>query len=520
MSTRIPIRFKLAALFGLVAGGLTLVFSLIVLDLERQALVDQMISLGGTITTELARHAKTPLLQEDTLALNLLVQELKKGDGVVEALVLDRDLRIRGASRVERVGEVYGLPAALDPKGLDRRAMGRLAVYPDPPLASGHSTIAFLSPVTFSDLQVGYALVAFARSLIDARVAEARRRIFLVGTLLGALGLAASLYLARRVSRPIVRLAEGSQSIARGDIAHRIEPWRVGGPDELSDLVDAFNDMAEALRQKELIKGAFSRYVGHQIVEEVLKEPDRTRLAGRRQVVSVLFADICGFTALSERMDPERVLGILNEFFGILTEIIHRFRGTVDKFMGDSIMAVFGSPGSVPDHALRAVMAAVCMQKMVAHLNAQRQARGEAPVIFRIGVNTGEVIVGNLGSDERMEFAVIGDPVNVAHRLQGITPGGSVYITDATFRQVQDIVVAQPHPAESVRGRQRLVSILEVLDLTGDLSRDLDAYVEQRLARLGDTNGATPFGVERPSFGAGRRTAAEDDSEPRGAIGA
>lgn len=494
MSVRIPIRFKLAALFGLVVAAVTVVFTLVVFDQEQHALVGQMRELGGTITTELARQAKAPLLQDDTLVLNLFVQELKKSEGVADALILDRELRIRGASRVERVGQRYTLPDDLDPTAIER-----LGIYPDPPLTPGHSTIAFVAPVTYSDLRVGYVLVAFTREIIDARLAEARTRILVTAAILALVGIVGSLLLARRVSRPIVRLAEGTKAIGNGDYGHRIERWRVAGPDELSDLVESFNGMAEALRQKELIKGAFSRYVGHQIVEEVLKEPDRTRLAGRRQEVSVLFADICGFTALSERLDPERVLGILNEFFGFLTEITHRFRGTVDKFMGDSVMAVFGSPGSMPDHALRAVMAAVCMQKMVERLNRRREARGEDPIIFRIGVNTGEVIVGNLGSDERMEFAVIGDPVNVAYRLQGIAPGGSVYITDATFRQVQDIVVYRPLPAESVRGRQQAVAVLEVLDLTRELSSDLEAYVEQRLARLPepDGDGRLPRGALR-----------------------
>src|SRR5574341_1096088 len=104
---RIPIRLKLAGLFALIISGVTLVMTLVILDQERQALVGQMVQLGGTIATELARHSKAPLLQEDTLALNLLVQELKKSEGVAEALILDRELRIRGASRVERVGKVY-----------------------------------------------------------------------------------------------------------------------------------------------------------------------------------------------------------------------------------------------------------------------------------------------------------------------------------------------------------------------------------------------------------------------------
>lgn len=476
---RIPIRLKLAVLFGLVIGAVTLVLSLVILDQERQALLGQVIQFGGTIATEVARQSKAPLLQEDALTLGLLVQELEKNENVAEALILDRDLRIRGAARVELVGQRYRFPPGIDPARLDH-----LRVYPDPPLTPGYSTITFIAPVTYSGLRIGYTLVAFERDLIDAQLSETRRRILLAGAVLGLLGVAASFLLARRVSRPIVRLAEGTSAVATGDFGHRIEPWRVLGPDELTDLVDSFNAMAEALQQKELIKGAFSRYVGHQIVEEVLKDPERIRLGGTRQQVTVLFADICGFTALAERLDPEQVMGILNEFFGHLTEITHKFRGTVDKFMGDSIMAVFGSPDWVPDHALRAVMAAVCMQKMVRRLNQQRQARSEMPVVFRIGVNTGEVIVGNLGSEERMEFAVIGDPVNVAYRLQGIAPGGSVYITDATYRQVQDIVVSRPLPAESVRGRQRQVAIFEVLDLARELSLELDAYVDHRLARL------------------------------------
>ena len=207
--------------------------------------------------------------------------------------------------------------------------------------------------------------------------------------------------------------------------------------------------------QKHLLRDTIARYVSPEMCEEILKNPALLQLGGRRQEVTVLFADIKGFTAMTEGMDPEAVVEVLNTYFTEMVELVFEHQGTLDKYVGDALMAVFGVPVPLAHAANRAVECALAMQFRLAQMRAQKRTpiRG-----IRMGINTGEVIVGNIGSVKRMDFTVIGDAVNVAARLQELAKEleADTLVSEATFGQVEGQFRMLFSPLEPVvlRGRQ------------------------------------------------------------------
>ncbi len=189
-------------------------------------------------------------------------------------------------------------------------------------------------------------------------------------------------------------------------------------------------------QERHVLRDTFSRYVSPELCEEILKNPGLLALGGRRQEVTVLFADIRNFTSMSETMAPEAVVEVLNTYFTEMVDLVFKFQGTLDKFVGDALMAVFGVPLPLPQAATRAVECALAMQR---HLK-RMQAAGLTPIQgMRIGINTGEAIVGNIGSNKRMDFTVVGDVVNVAARLQELAKEveADTLISEATFQALE-----------------------------------------------------------------------------------
>src|SRR5262249_50413305 len=235
---------------------------------------------------------------------------------------------------------------------------------------------------------------------------------------------------------------------------------------ELGTLTWSFNQMARSPREKEMIKRALTRYVAREVVEEVLKDPEQMILTGERREVTVLFCDIQGFTPLAERLTPEEVVSLLNEFYTLMIETTFKHDGTLDKFLGDAVMAVFGAPLAHPDHAIRSVRTAVDMRNGIAELNERRVAQGKAPIGIGIGLSLGEVVAGTVGTEDRMEYTVIGDSVNLAARLvANARPAGRILISGRTYEAVTDLVQVKDLGPLKVKGKEEQVEVYEVLSL-------------------------------------------------------
>lgn len=214
-------------------------------------------------------------------------------------------------------------------------------------------------------------------------------------------------------------------------------------------------------REKRRIKEAFGTYVSPVVVDQLLSHPELAELGGRRAVLTVLFSDLADFTPISEEMDPEELVAFLNEYLTEMTEVVLRHEGTVDKFEGDAIMAFFGAPLPLPDHPARAVKAALEMQRSLDSLRRRWAEEGKPQVRMRIGINTGEVVVGNMGSHKKMDYTVMGDAVNLAARLEGVNKvyrtevlmSGSTYESSGVTAREIDIV--------RVKGKAQAVRIYE-----------------------------------------------------------
>jgi adenylate cyclase len=219
-------------------------------------------------------------------------------------------------------------------------------------------------------------------------------------------------------------------------------------------------------REKHKIKNIFSKYVSDVLVEELLRSPE-LKLGGEKKEITVLFSDIRGFTTMSEKMQPEEVVHILNEYLSEMTEAIFVNKGTLDKFVGDAVMALFNTPAPLKDHALCAVRTAFLMKKKLAALNEKWIKEGKHPLKIGIGINTGEAIAGNMGSMKRMEYTVIGDTVNLASRLESATKGlgAEILISDHTYEQVKDHVRVKRFDNITVKGKEELLTVYDVVEL-------------------------------------------------------
>jgi HD-GYP domain-containing protein (c-di-GMP phosphodiesterase class II) len=227
------------------------------------------------------------------------------------------------------------------------------------------------------------------------------------------------------------------------------------------------NQMVMAIENSKLsnLRYAFSRYISHQLVDGILSDPDEIKLGGERRRVAILFADIRGFTSMAEKMKPEEVVDLLNTYLSGLTDIVFKFEGTLDKYIGDCVMAVFGAPISHYNDAERATITAIEMQNYVREINARRVKEGLPEVKIGIGVNTGHVISGNMGSIDRMDYTVIGDAVNIAARLESIAGRGQILVTKEVFDEVRYVVDADFLDTINVKGRAQPVDVYEVRGL-------------------------------------------------------
>ncbi len=218
-------------------------------------------------------------------------------------------------------------------------------------------------------------------------------------------------------------------------------------------------------KEKKFIKNMFQRYVSSQVVDELIKNPEMLALGGQRRRLSIFFSDIRGFTSMSEKMEPEEIVAILNEYLTEMTEIIFKYKGTLDKFIGDAVMAIWGAPHHLSNHAELAIRAALEMQKKVIELCERWEKQGRKKIGIGMGINTGDVVIGNMGSANFSDYTVIGDNVNLAARLEENAKAGQILISQATFEEVADIVRVKKMPPLKVKGKERPVDVYEVLEI-------------------------------------------------------
>jgi class 3 adenylate cyclase len=328
---------------------------------------------------------------------------------------------------------------------------------------------------------VNLKMAAWSHSAVKA-TGQRERRVFWLTiaatTSTVLLGMTVAALITNRLSRPVRSLATAMRDVQQGNLNIQLP---VGSTDEVGRLTDAFNFFVKELRSKERMKQTFGKYIDPRILEHVLAQPGAEAVASGRRDMTVLFADLVGFTGLSERLTPLLMVTLLNRHFGLQALAVQEHHGVVDKFVGDSVMAFWGSPFVKPEE--HAVLACRSAQAQLVALDALRRElpditglRRDLPAIdLCIGICTGEVVVGNIGSENTRSYTVIGDTVNLSARLERANRvyGTQILLGETTAQAIGSQFEMREIDIISVKGKTETTRVFELMAAAGRLSEEL-----------------------------------------------
>ena len=291
---------------------------------------------------------------------------------------------------------------------------------------------------------------------------------FTGGFLLCLLGALYGLLFAATISRPIVRLEAGVKEVGQGNFAVAVPET---GLKEVVSLAHTFNQLGgqliDYMEKRDFIRDTFGRYVTQEVVKRLLENREALEMGGETREVTILMSDLRGFTALIADMDPEDVITFLNRFLGKMIENLTDYQAVIDEIVGDGILAFFGAPEPREDHPARAVACALAMQNAMDEINALNEAEGLPRLEMGVAVNTGQVVVGNIGSERRAKYSVVGSHVNFTSRIESYAVGGQVLISSSTYARVKDLVEVGSVLQVDLKGVPGPATIYEVEGIGG-----------------------------------------------------
>jgi len=362
----------------------------------------------------------------------------RRGSGASRAEVIDAELAAATARRAPLERE-----ATFEFDHHDERYLGRAV------------------PLTVGDLKWLVEVVVPERDYTEQIDAEARLAV-LLGALALGVALIGGIALAGWIAQPLRELAQLARRIRQGHLDVAAVPR---SRDEIGVLARAMNDMARALRDRDFIRETLGRYVSPELAEEVLRDREAVQMGGEVREVAMLMSDLRGFSELSERLGPAAMIGLLNRYLARMTPVILQHRGVIDEFIGDAIFVLFGAPFSRPDDPERAVRCAWAMQEALAAFNLDNRSHGLPELSMGIGLHLGPVVAGNIGSSDRVKYGVVGPAVNLTARIQALSSGGEVLLSDALLARVSSIVSVTPGRQERVKGVSEPITVYRLLEV-------------------------------------------------------
>jgi len=453
----IPIWLQFSIASTLIIVAIIFIISMINLQHQKENLYQQTTKIGMVSLNYFSNNARIPLLDNNFLQLNMLLNEATSVEGIVYAMIVDRKNKIIAHTNPLETNKTYQEIKVKD--GLIKKDD---IIYFNSISPSGEKILNLLRPVTFKDKKLGDVRVAVSIDFIEKIIEKERQYILILMLISILVGIIIAIILGLRFSRPISRLVVATKKIAAGNYQHKVYLKR---NDELGDLASAFNDMSQELWLKGLMQNSFGKYVGADVLKMIIDNPSENWLNGKRSDATVVFTDIRGFTAYCESKAPEDVVEHLNQYFSIATKVILDQGGYVDKFIGDAVLGVFGVPVYHSDHINRAVKASLIIQKELKKASEESGSKLLANV--GIGINAGELVSGNIGSEVKMEYTVIGDTVNVASRLNHLAGSGEVIIGSNIQKELSSVIKTEALPPCEIKGISGLVETYKVLNMKG-----------------------------------------------------
>ena len=475
----IPIASKLAlAITGLITLGMLVVG--VTLGINQSRLLEvEMNRFALTMLKQMSDSSREPLLAEDQFNLEMIAHGLTKHSGILGVAIYDDE-------GIEQVASGQKLNLKEDViSGYfenDTNTDAYVSIKSNGNEKTAYQAIAqYLYPIMFRGLKVGYVMLTIDQSsMIDAR-RNTILTVVMVTSIMVLFGMVVAIYLSKWMTRPIDDIISAGRAISEGHYDFKLKERR---NDELGFLMDSMNSMGKGLLQKKQVEEVFSRYVSPQVAKQAIKDLDyveTVKLGGQHIDASVLFADIVGFTSLSERLPAEEVSNLLNYYFSLIDKAVSHCNGYIDKYMGDCAMIVFGVPYETEGHRYDSLCCAWMILRLVERINLERIERGLEVVEFRIGVNSGTMLAGNVGSADRMEYTVVGDTVNLASRLSHAGGPGEAIFTSVVKEHdsVGKKVVAKSQGEIKLRGKSKPNKIFSLVDVGAPLRENILLKIDE-----------------------------------------
>ncbi|MDQ7089705.1 MAG: adenylate/guanylate cyclase domain-containing protein [Methylococcales bacterium] len=453
---------KLAGLFSFILV-LSLIGLSVLITFKQTPLIEKQTAiLRESLIYQVAYTLKNPLLASNHLAVKNILDKLYQQESIIGITLYNKDYSV--ANTQGFTTEPINFPTELATYQQQTDILNSTFI-------NSTNATSYTMMVNYDALVFGYISVSFRSQLLENTQKEILQNLLWVILASGSICLLALIYLKKYTNNPLDDMMN-TNSILNNEKNY----------DEMSTFIQSFNEMDKGLLQKDKVEAIFSRYVSPQVAKEVLNDLDslvETELGGEHLTASVFFADIVGFTSLSESMDPQDISELLNVYFSKVTEVVSFCGGHVDKFIGDCAMVVFGVPVKKEQHAFDCIACAWMVLELLHQLNHQREAEGKIRVEFRIGVNSGTMLAGNMGSNERMEYTVVGDSVNLASRLCGSAEPGELIITEDVFAEqnLNGLIDVDDKDFIKLRGKKLPIKTLVVSDI-------LTPFKQQMLAEI------------------------------------
>ena len=449
---RIPIWLQFFAATMVIIITTVSVMSFFILRQQRERLYDQTLKIGKVSLNYFSGNAAVPLLEDNVLRLNALIKDATHVEGLLYAVIVDHNQVIKAHTDVNKIGKVFEKFSKIT----NKQKEGDVSYF-NYFTPSGKHVLNLTRPILFKNKNLGEVHVGISIDFIEKLIRKAQLTIIVITIFIIIFGSLIAVWLGFHFSRPISNLVQATREIGAGNYQHKIILAR---NDELGSLSTAFNRMGDELWKNSLMQKSFGKYIGPEVLEMIMANPESIWLKGHRSEATVIFVDIRGFSTYSEDKEPEEIVEKLNQYFEIATSTIKDYGGYVDKFIGDAVLGVFGVPVFHENHAARAVKAAINMQK--SFLNRPKNENDLLQSVG-IGINSGVVVSGNIGSQDRMEYTVVGDCVNLAAHMYRLANPGEIIISKSVYDQLKEILEVNPLPVQYIKGKSEPVETFRLL---------------------------------------------------------
>jgi adenylate cyclase len=411
-------------------------------------------TFANTISQQAANSAAEMLMADDYLALSSMIENLVRASDNILSISIQDD-----ANNTVALALNPTLELALE-------SPGTLKTH----INSEHSSSDYLADIMFHEVKAGTIQLSIDNSAISESLSTTLQALGIILIGIVFLAISSSIFIAKKLTRSLKQLQATTEQVALGNLYPTLPKAH---NNEVGDLIKSFEHMLQGLRDKKSIEKKFNSFISKDIAKDILSDLNQQKKPLKRVNGSVLFVDIVGFTQLSESQSPQKIADILNQYYSLLHQVSKLYWGSVDNYIGDGAMLTFGVHANNPKHTINAISAAKVFIRLTKALNQQR-LKNELPKLhFRLGMNCGDMLAGAIGDEERMQFTISGDVVNVAARLCDLATPNKLMISECVYQHsaCHELLITEPSENINIKGKTNPINCFTVVGLVPQFNR-------------------------------------------------